>query len=385
MADPVKVCVVTATRAEYGLLYPLLRLLEAAERYELQLVVTGTHLAEQYGHTIDEIHADGLPVTEQVDILAPGDDPAAVARTMANATGEFGEVFQRLQPDLLLVLGDRYEILAVVMAAHVARIPVAHLCGGDVTEGAIDDSIRHSISKFAHLHFVSNSESGRRVRQLGEEGARVHVVGETGVDNILNMEYTGRDQLADELNYSWRAYNLLVTFHPVTLGDRPSVEQLDDVLAGLAQLGDEFGIMMTFPNADAEGQAMLRRVQDFAIGRENVSVHASLGRQRYLSMLHHVDAVVGNSSSGVIEAPAMRTPTVNIGDRQKGRPQAESVVQADTAPDAIAAAVREAVNLDCSQVECPYGDGHAAGRIMTVLDSIDDYAALVHKRFVDHA
>jgi len=365
------------------LLYPVLRALDEHDRYELRLVATGTHLSEQFGGTVREIEADGFQIAERVEILASGDTPAAISATIGHAASQFGILFERLRPDLLLILGDRYEMLPVALAAHVARIPVAHLCGGDVTEGAIDDAIRHSITKLSHIHFVTNEASGRRVRQLGEEPQRVHVVGETGIDNIRQMEFLSREQLGDELGYEWRAHNLLVTFHPVTLGDAPSVEQLECLLLALDELGPDYGVVLTFPNADAEGRAMLERVQGFAADRDNVRAYASLGRARYLSVMRHVDAVVGNSSSGLIEAPAMQTATVNIGKRQRGRPLADSVVQCDVDREEIINAVKQAVAMDCSGASSPYGDGRATERIIAALDDIADFSALTDKRFVD--
>jgi len=324
-----------------------------------------------------------VPITERIEILEPGDNAAAISATMGHATSLFGGVFERLKPDLLLVLGGRYDIHQEVPSAHVARIPVAHLCGGDVTEGAIDDAIRHCISKLAHLHFVTNKESGRRVQQLGENPANIHVVGETGLDNIRTMEFMSREQLAADLSYEWLKYNLLVTFHPVTLGDSPSITQLDCLLDALQGLGPDYGVILTFPNADTEGREMLARIQAVVANHENFCVHASLGRIRYLSVMHHVDAVVGNSSSGIIEAPAMLTPTVNIGNRQKGRPLAASVIQVDVDSGAIMAAIKNAVSLEPSQQENPYGDGNAAQCIIAALDDIEDFSSLTAKQFVD--
>ena len=380
MTSRARVCAVTSTRADYGLLYPVLRELERHERYELRLVA---HLSEQYGRTVDEIVADGFKVAEKVEILGLADTPAAISAAIGRAADGFGRVLERMAPDLVLVLGDRYEILPVVLAAHVARIPVAHLCGGDVTEGALDDAIRHSISKLSHLHFVTNEWSGRRVRQLGEDANHVHVVGETGIDNIRTMKLLSRVELSEALGYEWQEHNLLVTFHPVTLGNEPSLEQLECLLLALSELGADYGVILTSPNADEGGRAMWRRLQSFAQTNSHVRLYASLGRHRYLSAMHHVDAVVGNSSSGLIEAPAMRTASVNIGNRQQGRPLARSVVQCEVDRAAIVEAVKRAVVLDRSTTESPYGDGHATERILSVLDEVDDFSRLIQKRFVD--
>jgi UDP-hydrolysing UDP-N-acetyl-D-glucosamine 2-epimerase len=382
-ASTVEVCALTSTRADYGLLHPLLRALVQHPRYQLRLVVTGSHLSHQFGYTVKEIEADGLPIAERVAILQPGDTPAATSATVGRAAERFGLLFERMRPDLLLVLGDRYEILPVAFAAHIARIPIAHLCGGDVTEAAIDDAIRHSITKLSQLHFVTNEQSGRRVQQLGEDPNRVHIVGETGLDNIRAMQFPSRAQLAEELGYEWRKHNLLVTFHPITLEETSSLEQLDCVLSALDALGADYGVIITFPNADVEGRAMLERIQSFAEGREHVQAYASLGRNLYLGVMRHVDAVVGNSSSGLIEAPALHIPTVNIGNRQRGRPLASSVVQCDVDRDAIVRAVKQALAVDCSSTTSPYGDGHATERIIAVLDGIGDFSTLTSKRFVD--
>lgn len=378
-----KICVVTGSRADYGLLCWPMRLLRDDPAFELQTVVTGMHLAQEFGSTVREIEADGFPVSARVEMLISGDTPTAVAKSVGLGVIGFADAMARLRPDWLLVLGDRFEILAAVQAALFARIPVAHLCGGDITEGAFDDAIRHAITKMAHVHFVTNSLAERRLLQMGESRQNVHNVGSTGLDRIRRMERMQRRSVFDAIGLKPRERNLLVTFHPATLDKQASVDQLDELLAALDTLGDDKGLVLTGPNADTEGRTMTQRIVAFAESRDNAAFCVSLGHHLYLNALAQVDAVIGNSSSGLYEAPSFGIPTVNIGDRQKGRLSAASVI--DCAPEraAIVEALARAFELDCSDVVNPYGDGESSARIVEVLKGIDDPTALIRKCFQD--
>lgn len=377
-----RICVVTGSRAEYGLLYWVLHELRAAADVELQLVVTGMHLAPEFGLTVREIERDGFVIARRVDMLLSGDTAAATAKSIGLGVIGLSDALVSLAPELLLVLGDRFEILAAVQAALVHNIPVAHVAGGDTTEGAFDEAIRHSITKMAHLHLVTNEPAARRVRQLGEDPRRIHVVGSPGLDHLRRTALLGRAELEQTLGAPLGARNLLVTFHPVTLEPGAGERQFAELLAALDTLGPDTTIWFTRPNADTGGRAISAALDTWAATRgERVHVHASLGQLRYLSLMAQVDAVVGNSSSGLYEAPSFRVPTVDIGDRQRGRLAAASVLHCAPQRDSIRAALDRAATLDCSQVENPYGDGRSAERIVALLQGLPPAAELLKKSF----
>jgi UDP-hydrolysing UDP-N-acetyl-D-glucosamine 2-epimerase len=380
--NPLKVCAVTGSRADWGLLSPPLALLREDPTFALDLVVTGQHLVPALDNTAAEIEADGFRIGATVDMLLASDAPVAVAKSMGLATAGFADAFARLAPDLLLVLGDRYEILSAVQAALVARLPVAHLCGGDITEGAMDDATRHAITKLSHLHFVTNETSAQRVRQLGEDPSRVHCVGSPGLDRIRQTKLLGRSAFFERMGIEPRTHNLLVTFHPETLHADP-LAQCRELMSALHELGPEFGIIFTGSNADPGGRGVDRLIAEFVASHDNARAHASLGAALYFSALSHASAVVGNSSSGLYEAPSFKIPTINIGDRQRGRQRAVSVLDCPAERREILAAVGKAMTLDCTGVINPYGDGHASERVVSVLRNIGDPRQLVHKTFVD--
>lgn len=378
-----RVCVVTGTRAEYGLLFWVLKRLHEESGLELQLVVTGAHLSLAHGLTYREIEADGFHIARKVDMALNDDSAVGVTKALGQATSGFADVLAELRPDVLVLLGDRYETLAAAQAALIARIPVAHVAGGDVTEGAYDDAIRHSITKMSHLHFVTHEAAARRVRQLGEDPARIFNVGNPGLDHLRHLQLLESEDLARELGFGFRRHNLLVTYHPETLDRESTASRMAVLLAALDRLGRDVGIVFTLPNADTGNRAIRQQIENFVSRHDNTCVFASLGQHRYLSVLNEVDAVVGNSSSGILEAPSLHTPTVNIGDRQKGRPQAASVINCGYVADEIVAAVHRAFELDCRAVTSPYGDGHASEKIVAILKKIDDPQKLIKKHFFD--
>jgi UDP-N-acetylglucosamine 2-epimerase (non-hydrolysing)/GDP/UDP-N,N'-diacetylbacillosamine 2-epimerase (hydrolysing) len=378
-----RVCVVTGGRADYGLLRWVMTEIDADPTLALQVVVTGMHLSPEFGLSYREVEADGFVITARVEMLLSSDTPVGVGKSIGLGVIGFAEALAALRPDVLLVLGDRFEILAAVQAALVARIPVAHIAGGDTTEGAFDESIRHAITKMAHLHFVTNEMSARRVRQLGENPAHVFTVGSPGIDGIRRLSLLDRRALEAALGYRFQRSNLLVTFHPVTLDARSSESQVRRLLAALDRLGDDVGVVFTLPNADPDGRAVAALIEDYVARRPHARAFASLGQERYLSLMAQTDAVVGNSSSGLYEAPTIGTPTVNIGDRQRGRLQASSVVNCEPEENAIVSAIGKALALDTKGVVNPYGDGYSAARIRDGLKAIPDFRALLQKRFFD--
>ena len=377
------VCFVTGSRAEYGLLSPVMDAVRREPSFRLQVIATGMHLAPQFGLTWREIEADGFPIDAKVDLELSGDTAAAVTRSLGRGVMGFADELERLRPDLIVLLGDRYEILAAAQAALIARVPVAHIAGGDTTEGAFDEAIRHSITKMAHLHFVTNDAAARRVRQLGENPANIHAVGSPGIDVIRNMKLLDRSALERELGFAFRKRNLLVTFHPATLDEQPAGEQFRELLAALDRLGDDVGVIFTLPNADPDGSAIIDLIGRYTAARPQAKAFASLGQLRYLSAIAQVDAVVGNSSSGLYEVPSFRKPTVNIGDRQQGRLQASSVINCRPEARDIEEAVRKAFTRDCSSAVNPYGNGDSAQQIVAVLKATADYPKLLKKRFFD--
>jgi GDP/UDP-N,N'-diacetylbacillosamine 2-epimerase (hydrolysing) len=367
-----KICVVTGSRAEYGLLRWVMEAIRTAPDLHLQLLVTGMHLSPEFGLTYRDIERDGFQIDRRVEMLLSSDTPVGIAKSMGVGLIGFSEALQQLQPDLVLVLGDRFEIFSAAAAALVAGIPLAHIHGGETTEGAFDEAIRHSITKMAQLHFVAAEEYRKRVVQLGEEPKRVFLVGGLGVDSIKKLPLLERPALESALGIQLGRRNLLITFHPATLEDADPGQQMAELLAALDQYPDTH-LIFTLPNADTHGRALSRMVEHYAAARANAHVYVSLGQIRYLSCLRQVDAVVGNSSSGLTEAPSFGIGTVNIGDRQRGRLRSASVI--DCRPDraSICAALGQlyspAFQAILAGVHNPYGEGGASEKIVAVLQS----------------
>ncbi len=380
-----KICVVTGSRAEYGLLRWVMEGIRNTSNLELQIIVTGMHLSPEFGLTYREIEQDGWKIDRKVEMLLSSDTPVGLAKSMGLGLIGFGEALQQLQPHLMLVLGDRFEVLSAVAAAMVARVPVAHLHGGEVTEGAFDEAIRHSVTKMSHLHFVATEEYRKRVIQLGEHPDRVFLVGGLGLDNIKNLALMDRATLEASLQFELGPRNLLVTFHPVTLEEATSSQQMAELLAVLELLTDTH-IIFTTPNADTDGRVLIEMIEEFVVDHSNARIYTSLGQLRYLSCIQHVDGVVGNSSSGIIEAPSFRTGTINIGDRQRGRLKADSVI--DCSPDrhSIAAALQRlyspAFQAVLRTVRNPYGEGGASHRIVRIVQEYP-LESITKKSFYD--
>lgn len=365
-----KICVITGSRAEYGLLRWVMQGIKEDPDLMLQLVVTGMHLSPEFGLTYREIEQDGFHIDRKVEMLTSSDTPVGIAKSMGLGVIGFADALSHLDPDLIVVLGDRFEIFAAVSAALVARIPVAHLHGGEVTEGAFDEALRHSITKMSHFHFVAAEEYRQRVIQLGESPERVFLVGGLGIDGIKRVTLLDRSELESSLGFTLGQRNLLITFHPVTLETATAAAQMEELLAALAGRADT-NLIFTLPNADTDGRALIRLVEEFVAQHSNARAYRSLGQLRYLSCIAHVDGVVGNSSSGLIEVPSFKKGTVNIGDRQRGRLQAESIINCQPTRQSIATALERlyssAFQRTLSTTRNPYGEGGASEKIVETI------------------
>ena len=365
-----KICVITGSRAEYGLLRWVMQGIKDEPTLTLQIIATGMHLSPKYGSTYQEIEGDGFLIDRKVEILTGSDTPVGIAKSIGNGLIRFADALDELKPDLIVVLGDRFEIFSAVAAALIAQIPVAHIHGGELTEGNFDDALRHSITKMSHLHFVAAEEYRNRVIQLGENPAQVFNVGGLGVDNIKKIKLLSKKELENELPIVFQRKNLLVAFHPVTLAEDYGVNELAELLNALDSFSD-VGLIFTFPNADTGSELMTSLIQKYVNARANASVSASFGALRYLSVMACVDGVIGNSSSGLMEAPTLRVGTVNIGNRQRGRIQAESVIQSDPDKYKIEIAIRRMLSHDFRSVvkntQSPFGIGGSSEKIVQII------------------
>lgn len=365
-----KICVVTGTRAEFGLLRWLMAAINATPELTLQIVATGMHLSPNFGSTYKEIEEAGFSINAKVEMLLDSDTSTAVTKSMGLGVIGFADAYERLAPDILVVLGDRFEIFAAASAAMIAGIPIAHLHGGETTEGAFDEAIRHSITKMAHLHFVATEDYGRRVIQLGEDPSRVFHVGGLGVDSLSYIDLLDRAALEESLGFKLGLRNLLITFHPVTLDRHGSLDQMQALLDTLAELEDTH-LIFTMPNADTGGKELARMVDAFVAYRPNARVYASLGQLLYLSCMRLVDGVVGNSSSGLMETPSLGVATIDIGDRQKGRPRASSVIHCEPTRrdihDALQRIYDPSFRLALPKTVNPYGTSGASRRILEIV------------------
>lgn len=379
-----KVCVFTGSRAEYGLLKPLLKKIKEDSELELLLVVSGMHLSPEFGLTYKEILQDGFEIDEKVEMLLSSDTPTGLAKSIGLGIIGYADTIDRLKPDIAVVLGDRFEALAFAIACYVSKVPLAHLYGGELTEGALDEGFRHAITKLSHLHFTSTDEYRNNVIQLGESPDRVFNVGALGVDNIHSMTFMSKEEVEEAIGKKFRKYNFLITFHPETLENLSPGEQIRNLLEALDSFKDTL-LIFTKSNADSGGREINKIIEEFVQKNPDKSVvFTSMGQRLYLSTMKYVDAVVGNSSSGIIEAPSLKVATVNIGDRQKGRVKAKSVIDCDYSVESI----REALKLAVSQtfknrlkdVVNPYGDGKAAEKIIYYL-KITNFNTLKKKFF----
>jgi len=335
-----KICVVTGTRAEYGLLYWLLKEIEADKELQLQVIVTGMHLSPEFGLTYQTIEKE-FKINKKIEMLLSSDTSVGISKSMGLAQISFAESYDELKPDIVIVLGDRYEIFSAVSVAMICNIPMAHLHGGETTQGAFDESIRHSITKMSHLHFTATEEYKNRVIQLGEHPSRVFNVGGMGIENIKKLKLLSKDEFEKSIDFKLNKKNILVTFHPVTLENSTAKEQFQQLLDAIDELEDT-NIIFTKANSDTDGRVINQMIDEYVTKNSDKSIgFASLGQLRYLSALQYVDAVVGNSSSGLAEVPSFRIGTINIGDRQKGRIKALSVIDCEPKKEEILKAFKE--------------------------------------------
>lgn len=380
-----KVCVVTGTRAEYGLLFWLMKEIEADTDLELQIIATGMHLSPEFGLTYKEIEKD-FKIDKKIEILLSSDTPIGISKSMGLAQISFAESYDELKPDIVVVLGDRYEIFSAASAAMVARIPIAHLHGGEATEGLIDEPIRHSITKMSHLHFTATEEYRKRVIQLGENPERVFNVGGMGIENIKRLKLLSKEEFESCINFKLNKRNILVTFHPVTLEKSTAKEQFQELLNAIDELS-ETNIIFTKANSDTDGRIINQMIDDYVAKNSNKAVaFTSHGQLRYLSALQFMDAVVGNSSSGIAEAPTFKIGTINIGDRQKGRIKASSVIDCQPNKKDIQKAFEKLYSNDFQEslkrTKNPYGDGMPSKKIVDILKNIE-LTDIVKKHFYD--
>lgn len=380
-----KICVVTGSRAEYGLLRFLIDMIEKSDELELILIVTGMHLSYEFGLTISDIENDGHLVSDKVEMLLSSDTKSSICKSIGLGLIGFSDKLNFHKPDLLVILGDRYEIFAAAISALISCIPIAHIHGGESTEGAIDESIRHSITKMSNLHFVATKKYAERVIQLGESPQNVFNVGGLGLDNINTMRFLSKNKLQSLLNFEFGSKNLIITFHPVTLEFNSGRNQMKELLDALYELED-INLIFTMPNSDANGRIIMEMIEEFCKKRNNAKSYKSLGQSKYLSCLKYVDGVVGNSSSGLIEAPSFNKATINIGDRQKGRLKAKSII--DCSPDKISIinAINKIYSKDFQKklknLINPYGDGGASESIVKIISEIK-LDGIIKKKFHD--
>lgn len=380
-----KICVISGTRADYGLLQWVMEGVKDDKELTLQIIATGMHLSPEFGLTYLDIERDGFQIDRKVEMLTSSDTSVGIAKSMGLGMIGFADALNELKPDLLVVLGDRFEIFAAVSAALVACIPVAHLHGGETSEGAFDEALRHSITKMSHLHFVAAEEYRLRVIQLGEQSGNVFLVGGLGIDNIKRIKLLDRTELETSLDFKLHSKSLLITFHPVTLENSSAEEQMEALLVALAELNDT-QLIFTMPNADTDGRVMIKMIEQFVAQNHNARAYTSLGQLRYLSCVSHVDGVVGNSSSGLLEAPSFKKGTINIGNRQRGRLQAASVINCEPIHQSITAALEklysENFQKSLSKVRNPYGDGGASDKVVEIIKK-NPLNEIVKKTFYD--
>ena len=369
-----KVCVITGTRAEYGLLYWLLKEIQNDKELELQLIVTGMHLSPEFGLTYKEIEKE-FKINKKIEMLLSSDTPVGISKSMGLAQISFAEAYAELKPDILIVLGDRYEIFSCVSAAMIAQIPIAHLHGGETTEGAFDESIRHSITKMSHLHFTAADEYKNRVIQLGENPSRVFNVGGLGIENIKRLKLLTKEEFEKSIDFKLNKKNILVTFHPVTLESSTAQEQFQELLNAVDELKDT-NIIFTKANSDTDGRVINQMIDEYVVKNAHISIgFTSLGQLRYLSALQYVDAMVGNSSSGLTEAPSFRIATINIGDRQKGRIKADSIIDCEPRKASITKVFEDIYTKNFQNalkiVNNTYGDGCASKKVIEEIKKVD--------------
>lgn len=373
-----KIIIVSGTRADYGLLKKLTQNLQDDDQFEAYFVVTGSHLSEKHGNTIEQIKKDNIKNIVEIDIKISGDRPLDICNSLSIGMSSFSDCYEKIKPEFIVVLGDRYELWAACIPATIYNIPIVHIHGGESTQGAIDEMIRHSITKMSHLHLCSHVEYRRRIIQMGEQPERVHVVGAVGLDRIKEMSFLSRDQLSMELNVKFGKKNILCTFHPVTIDERESILEVEAITAAIEKIikNDDIKIFITFSNADTYSSEIQKK-WDKMISKYENKIHGfvSLGDLKYLSLMKEVDLVLGNSSSGILEAPFMSKAVVNVGVRQKGRLVSDHVIQVDAEENEILSSVSHALSDEfqnkLNKIESIYGDGNSNEKILKIIKNTD--------------
>ena len=368
-----KICVVTGSRAEYGLLYPLMKKIKNEKNFELQIIITGTHFSNDFGYTVKEIEKDGFSINKKVEMLLSSDTPAAITKSTGIGMIGFADVFKEIKPNAIIILGDRYEMLSTASAALFAKIPILHIHGGELTKGAFDDAIRHSITKMSWWHFVATEEYKKRVIQMGENPDRVFVVGGMGVDRISKSKLLKKNKLENKMGFKFNKNNFLFTYHPVTLEKSNLFKKIQEVLNVLSGLKDTF-IIFTAPNSDTYGRKIYKIIYDFVKSYPKKSVFfKSMGHINYLSTMQFVDCVIGNSSSGLVEAPTFKIGTINIGNRQSGRIKAKSIIDCNLDKSSLKKALRKLYSKKFKEklknINNPYGQGRATEKILNIIKS----------------
>ena len=381
-----KICFFTGTRADYGLLYPLMKLIKEKNEYELQIIASGMHLSPEFGLTYKEIEKDGFKINEKIEILMSSDSDIGINKAIGLGLISFSEALKRLEPDILIILGDRFEALSIVISSYIMKIPIAHIHGGERTEGAIDEGIRHSITKMSYLHFTSTAEYRKRVVQLGENPERVFNVGAIGLDNIKNLELLTKKEIEKSFNFKFGDNSILFTYHPTTLNNDQLKQEIDEIFKALEELIKlGYKIIITKSNADEGGRFINQFIDKFSVKqKDKVFVSTNLGTLKYLSIMRYVDFVLGNSSSGIVEAPSLNVRTINIGERQRCRVRGNSIIDVKPLKEEILRAVSIAQNMDRKKINNPYDQGGAARQIYDVLkDYLENNKINLKKEFYD--
>lgn len=378
-----KILVVTGTRAEYGLLYWTMKAIQNDDELELQLVVTGNHLVNDYGYTVAQIKKDGFKIDEEIDMIINSEKKNSIAKSMGLEMIQMAQCFERLKPDILLILGDRYETFVAATCAMMMNIPIAHMNGGESTEGAVDEQIRHAITKMANIHFPGAEYYKERIIKMGEERWRVFNVGQAGIENIKKLKLLQKEELEEELNLSFNMRTFLITYHPVTLDIENIENQIDNLINSLKDFDAQY--IFTYPNADFGSKIIINKVNNFINENSNAHIYYSLGQKRYLSLVKQVDVVIGNSSSGIIETPIFKIPVINIGDRQNGRLRSNNIIDVGYGKEEITNAINKALydkefKQGLKYIENVYGDGCVSEKIVNILKNISiDKKLLVKK------
>ena len=376
-----RICVITGGRMDYGHLYKVMKKISASKLLKLQVIATCMHLSPEFGLTFKKIEKDGFKIDKKVECLLSSDTPSAVAKSVGIASISFSDAYLDLNPDLILIMGDRYELLAAAQTALLMKIPIIHISGGDTTEGAYDEAIRHSITKMSHFHFVTNVDAYKRVKQLGENPENIFNVGSPTIDYILETPIISKLELEKKLNFKLKKTNIIFTYHPVTLNPKKNINDLLIILEALSSLGKDVGLLITKSNADDGGRLLNKEIDKFILNHKNAKAYDALGQFLYYNCIKKFDCVVGNSSSGLFEVPTFKKPTVNIGSRQKGRIRSESVIDCNINKEDIISSIERALNLDCEKVINPYGEGKASDKIVSVLEKINIKKISLQKHF----